>query len=279
MDKNRIIDWFIRMIKGIFVGTGFILPGVSGGALAAIFGLYERIIGFLAHITTNFKENFFFFLPVGIGMLGGIIILAYPLEYFLDNHLAPTMWFFIGAIIGILPSLWKQAGKKGRKPQHYVIMIIAFIIGFVFLKFGVQAIGGDMPQNFGTWMMAGAIIGLGVLLPGLSPSNLLLYMGMYAGMVSAFKSLDIAVVAPIILGLLVCMLLFSKLVDLLFDKAYAGLYHVIMGVVLASTVLIVPLDFNYLSVGGLICLAACAAGTALGFWMSKLEDKHKPSED
>lgn len=279
MKKNQVIDWFVRMVKGVFVGTGFILPGVSGGALAAIFGLYERIISFLAHITTNFKENFFFFLPVGVGMLGGIIILSYPLEYFLENHLAPTMWFFIGAIMGILPSLWKQAGKRGRSPKHYFIMAIAFLIGFVFLKFGVQAIGGDMPQNFGTWTMAGAIIALGVLLPGLSPSNLLLYMGMYTGMVSAFKSLDIAVLAPIMLGFFACMLIFSKLVDMLFGKAYAGLYHVIMGVVLASTVLIVPLDFNYLSVGGLICLVACAAGGVLGFWMSRLEDRYKPSDD
>ena len=279
MKKNSVVDWFIRMLKGIFVGTGFILPGVSGGALAAIFGLYERIIAFLAHITTDFKKNFFFFLPVGIGMLGGIIILAYPLEYFLENHLAPTMWFFIGAIIGIIPSLWKQAGKKGRSAKHFIIMAIAFVIGFVFLRFGVQAIGGDLPQNFATWMMAGAIIGLGVLLPGLSPSNLLLYMGMYTAMVTAFKTLDLMVIAPIILGLLVCMLVFSKVVDVMFEKTYAGLYHVIMGVVLASTVLIIPLDFNYLSIGGLICVGSCIVGALLGWWMSKLEDKYKPSED
>ena len=50
-------DWFLRFIKGMFIGSGFILPGVSGGALAAVFGIYERIISFLAHITKNFKEN------------------------------------------------------------------------------------------------------------------------------------------------------------------------------------------------------------------------------
>lgn len=279
MEKNKVVDWILRVIKGAFVGTGFILPGVSGGALAAIFGLYERLISFIAHLTKNFKENFFFFLPVGIGMLLSIVLLSYPLEYFLEEHLAPTMWFFIGAIIGILPSLWKQSGKKGRSAKHYVIMAIAFVLAFLFLKFGVQALGGDMPQNFGTWIMAGAIIALGVLLPGLSPSNLLLYMGMYTSMVTAFKTLDISVVGPLFIGLAVCMLLFSKVVDLLFNKAYAGLYHVIMGVVLASTVLIVPTDFNYLSIGGLICVVTCLAGALLGWWMSRLEDKHKPSED
>lgn len=53
-------DWFLRFIKGMFIGSGFILPGVSGGALAAVFGIYERIISFLAHITKNFKENVLF---------------------------------------------------------------------------------------------------------------------------------------------------------------------------------------------------------------------------
>lgn len=279
MKKSNVIDWIIRLVKGAFVGTGFILPGVSGGALAAIFGLYEKIITFIAHITKDFKENFFFFLPVGIGMLVSIILLAHPLSYFLENHLAPTMWFFVGAIAGIIPSLWKQAGREGRSSRHYVIAVFAFILAFLFLKFGVQALGGDVPQNFGTWVMAGALIALGVLLPGLSPSNLLLYMGMYAAMVDAFKSLDMVILIPLVLGLLACLLIFSKLVDKLFEKTYAGLYHVIMGVVLASTVLIIPLDFNYLSLGGLLCLGTCLAGTALGWWMSRLEDQYKPSED
>ncbi len=54
-------DWMLRFVKGMFIGSGFILPGVSGGALAAVFGMYERLISFLAHLTKNFKENVFVF--------------------------------------------------------------------------------------------------------------------------------------------------------------------------------------------------------------------------
>ncbi|EPM6810198.1 undecaprenyl phosphate translocase family protein, partial [Enterococcus hirae] len=65
--KDSGKDWLLRFVKGMFIGSGFILPGVSGGALAAVFGIYERLISFLAHLTRNFKENVLFFLPVGLG--------------------------------------------------------------------------------------------------------------------------------------------------------------------------------------------------------------------
>lgn len=277
MKNNSVVQWIIRFVKGIFVGTGFILPGVSGGALAAIFGLYERMISFLAHLTRGFKKNVLFFLPVGLGMLAGIVLLSYPLGFFLEHYHAPTMWFFIGAIAGTFPSLWKEAGKKGRKPVHLGIMVVALGLGYAFLRAGASLFS-DIPQTFGTWILAGVIIALGVLIPGLSPSNFLLYMGMYGAMVTAFKSLDLMVLIPIGIGGVACVLALSKLVDALFAKAYAGLFHVIMGVVLASTLMIVPYDYNYYSLGTVACIAVFAVGIALGYWMSTLEEKYKPSD-
>ncbi len=276
--KSKVIDWFLRLVKGVFVGTGFILPGVSGGALAAIFGLYERIIRFVAHITKDFKKNILFFIPVVAGMLVSIVGLAWPLGFFLDNYKAPTMLFFVGCIIGTLPSLWKQAGLKGRKPRHIVIMAAVAAVGFVFLFFADGLFQANVPQNFFTWILAGVIIALGVLVPGLSPSNFLIYMGLYDPMVAGFKHFDMMILLPIGIGLLVCIIAFSKLMDQVFKKAYAGLFHVILGVVVASTVMIVPFDTNYLSMGGLVCLACCVAGAALGWFMSRLEDKYVPEK-
>lgn len=276
MKNSKAIDWILRLVKGVFIGTGFILPGVSGGALAAIFGLYERMITFMAHITRRFKENVLFFIPVGIGMLAGIVVLSYPLSFFLEKYEAPTMWCFIGCIIGTFPSLWRQAGKKGRAPVHIAVMAVAAVAGFLALRLGAQAFSGDTPQNFGTWMLAGAIIGLGILVPGLSPSNFLLYMGMYAPMVNAFKAVELRVLIPIAIGGAACLLLLSKVIDMLFNKAYTGLFHVILGVVIASTLMIVPVNYNYLSLGLLVCAVACAAGILLGRWMSGLEEKYKP---
>lgn len=271
--KYNVLQWCIRFVKGAFIGTGFILPGVSGGALAAIFGLYEPLIHFLAHLTRKFWQNVRFFLPVGLGMLAGIVLLSYPLDYFLNHYLAPTMWFFIGAILGTFPALWRQAGNKGRKGRHIAIMLVSAAAGAILLRLGEQLLNGQVPLNFGTWILAGAIIALGVLIPGLSPSNFLLYMGMYTPMVEAFKNLDFAVLAPLAIGAVACFFALAKLIDLLFEKVYTGLFHIILGVVIASTLVIIPLDYNYLSWGALACLLSCAAGAALGYWMSLLDKR------
>ncbi|MFV0399289.1 MAG: DUF368 domain-containing protein [Oscillospiraceae bacterium] len=276
--RDKIIDVALRFFKGLLIGTGFILPGVSGGALAAIFGLYERMISFVAHLNRDFKKNLLFFLPVGIGMLAGIVLLSYPLGFFLDRFSAQTMWCFIGCILGTLPSLWKQSGKKGRKPKHIVILIVSFAFGLVFLSLGGRLFSGAVPQTFLTWMLAGAIIGLGILIPGLSPSNFLLYMGMYTPMVEAFQKLNLMVILPLGLGGLICMLGLSRLFDWIFQKAYAGMFHFVLGIVMASVFIIIPLDFNYLSLGGLACIPLCLAGIALGWWMSRLEETYKPAE-
>ena len=268
-------DWFLRLVKGAFVGTGFILPGVSGGALAAIFGLYKRIIQFIAHPFRDFKGNVLFFIPVGIGMLVGMVALAYPLDYSLTHFKAQTLWFFIGAICGTLPSLWREAGSTGRKPAHIYMMLAALVLFFLLLKYGLSNMATQMPMNFGTWLLAGALIALGILVPGLSSSNFLIYIGMYDPMVAGFKALDMGVLIPLVLGVGLCMLAFSKLMDYLIERIHAPLFHIVFGIVIASTLMIVPLDFNYLSAAALVCLVTFAAGLALGYWMSHLESQYK----
>lgn len=274
-EKQNALDWFIRLVKGIFIGTGFILPGVSGGALAAIFGLYERMISFMANVRKNFRENLLFFVPVLIGMFVGIVLLSYPLDYFLTKHLGPTMWFFIGAILGTMPSLWKEAGKKGRDKKHFFIMLGVALGSYALLQALSSSVSGSFPLNTFTWFIAGGIIALGVLIPGLSASNLLLYLGMYTALVEGFKSVDGGVIVPLIAGGLVVMLAFAKIVDWFFEHAYAGLFHSIFGLLIASTFMIIPLEYNYLSLSALWCIPAFALGLALGLHMAKLEEKYK----
>ncbi|MDR1510993.1 MAG: DUF368 domain-containing protein [Synergistaceae bacterium] len=270
-----MVDWTLRALKGALIGTGFILPGVSGGALAAVFGLYEKIISFLAHITKDFIKNVLFFIPVGIGALLGMFFLARPLSFLLENYEAQVLWGFIGCIIGTLPSLWKEAGKKGRNKKHCIILALTAVLSFFLLYIAENFFETQLPLNFITWILAGVLIALGVLIPGMSPSNFLVYLGMYKPMVDAFKTMNFIVLLPIMLGFIFCLFSFSAFVNKLLQKAYTGLFHFVVGIVLASTVMIVPINYNYMSAGALVCIGTLIVGICLGLWMSKLEEKYK----
>lgn len=272
---SSLIDWCICLVKGILIGTGFILPGVSGGALAAIFGLYERMIEFMAHVRRDFKNNLIYFIPVLVGMFVGIVLLSYPLDYFLTHYLGPSMWFFIGAIVGTMPSLWKQAGKKGREKKHLIITLLSAAGAYLGLQLLSSTVQTSLPLTPLTWMIAGGIIALGVLVPGLSASNLLLYVGMYTAMVEGFKALDFGLIAPLVAGGLITMIAFAKGVDWLFDHAYAGLFHFIFGLLVASTLMILPQGYDYTKPEALWCIPAALVGIALGLYMAKLEETYK----
>lgn len=268
-------DWLLRFVKGMFIGSGFILPGVSGGALAAIFGIYERIISFLAHITRNFKENVLFFIPVGLGGVTGVFLLSFVVSFLLGTYETIILWFFVGCIIGTVPALWQEAGKKGRSMREIIILAVSFVLGFLFLWKG-SGLFSHVDQNFFTWVIAGGLIGLGMIVPGLSPSNFLVYMGMYKAMSDGIKDLNFSVIIPIGIGGIVTVLGLSKVMDYIFSKAYPQLFHFILGIVFASTVMIVPTNYSGFNLGSYAgCFVLCVLGILLGAWMSKLEDQYK----
>ena len=268
-------EWFLRFVKGMFIGSGFILPGVSGGALAAIFGIYERIISFLAHITKDFKENVRFFLPIGLGGVPGVFLLSFGVSFLLGTYEVMIMWFFVGCIVGTVPALWKEAGREGRSNRDIMILIGSFVAGYLFLWQG-SSLFSEVQQNFWTWLIAGGLIGLGMIVPGLSPSNFLIYMGMYKAMSDGIKELNFSVIVPIGIGGIVTVLGLSKMMDYIFSKAYAQLFHFILGIVFASTVMIIPTDYaGFTGMNYVASFLLLLAGIALGAWMSRLEEKYK----
>ncbi|MBC6383934.1 DUF368 domain-containing protein [Lactiplantibacillus plantarum] len=274
-----------RFFKGVVIALGFILPGVSGGVLAAILGIYERLLGFMAHFRRNFRRDFWYFVPVGLGGIVGIALLSAPLEYLLAHAQVIVLWGFAGAIIGTLPALMKTA--TSRAPRDWldgVWFFGTFIISAGLLYF-MSELFGTLPANFGGFIVAGALIALGVLVPGLSPSNLLLILGLFTPMLTGFKRLDIVgVYLPIAIGGILAMALFSKLMDHLLVKFHSRVYHFILGIVLASTMLIlIPNPYAAESISYahatlstyLFSAIALAVGIALGYWMSALESKYK----
>ena len=280
-----MISWIARMLKGMIIALGFILPGVSGGVLAAILGIYERMIRFLAHIKENFVENVLYFTPVAIGMVLGIAAFSYPVNLLLDNYKVIVLWGFAGAIIGTIPSLIKESVKESDRDRADTITFwLSFILSGVLL-YSLNGMVGTLPANFLSFVLAGALIALGVLVPGLSPSNLLLILGLYTPMLTGFKRLDLfGTFLPIGIGGALALILFSKAMDYILKHYHSRVYHFIIGIVLSSTLLIVlPQSGNNESIsyaGVSIFTLVLAAfffglGIWLGIWMSQLEEKYK----
>ena len=277
---KRCKSWLIRFFKGVIIALGFILPGVSGGVLAAILGIYERTLEFLANVTKDFKNNFKFFLPIGIGGILGIGLLSTPLEFLLEHYQLMVLWCFSGAIVGTIPALYKESTTKKKRDSTDVIWLIAtIIIGFIVLYF-MNDVTRAIPINFFSFMLTGAVIALGILIPGPSASSLLLILGLYAPMLQGFRGLDITgVYLPILLGGGVTMLCFAKIMNKLIKSFHSRVYHFILGTVMVSVVLIViPPVANYQNATALdiiISIVLFVGGFLSGRQISKLERKHK----
>lgn len=282
---NRSDHPIARFFKGVIIALGFILPGVSGGVLAAILGIYERLLGFMAHFRQNFKRDFWYFVPVGLGGIAGIALLSAPLEYLLSHWQVIVLWGFAGAIIGTLPALMHTASAQHpRDTVDYLWFGGTLVISSGLLYF-MSDLFGQLPANFWGFIVAGILIALGVLVPGLSPSNLLLILGLFTPMLTGFKNFDIlGVYLPIALGGILAMATFSKAMDYLIHRFYSRVYHFILGIVTASTILILVPNSHAaesISYAGatwttfLFSAVALMIGGTLGYWMSRLEEKYK----
>ena len=280
-----MLSWISKMIKGIVIALGFILPGISGGVLAAILGIYERMIRFLAHPFKQLKEDILYFLPVAIGMLLGIGLFSYPIEYLLEHYQVYVLWSFAGAIIGTVPSLVKEANRDSEKDKIDLIWFwTTFIISGIAL-YGLNFVVGSLSASFFNFILAGSLLALGILVPGLSPSNLLLILGLYAPMLIGFKSFDLfGTFLPIGIGAVLTLIAFSKFMDYALRVYHSRVYHFIIGIVLSSTLLILlpnagnPESISYtgLSIVSYVIIAFFfALGIWLGIWMSQLEEKYK----
>ncbi len=267
------IAWIIRFVKGILAGIGAITPGLSGGVLMVVFGIYEPLVRWLADIRKKFLPNLRYFLPVGIGGVIGVIAFSAVIDFAFENFAAQFTWLFIGFISGTIPSLLKTAGEQGRKNWHWLLLAL-FAVGIFFFMTWMESIRSvTMAPSFWGWVLSGALTGLGLVVPGMSPSNFLLYLGLYQPMANGIKSLDLGVILPLILGVVLVIFLFARLVSWLFRKHHALMYHIIIGIVIGSTAAIIP--SGVIGIGVIMtCVFLFLVGAAASYALAKLDEKH-----
>lgn len=285
-EQAGILAALIRFLKGILIGIGAILPGLSGGVLSVIFGLYQPILDFFSKFTDRFLRRLVYLFPVILGGGLGILIFSVFVSYAFESYQVIFVSLFMGFVVGTLPSLWRTAGLQGRRTTDILVLVIATVGIYLSLTMISQVQIGAIPDRFFTWVLAGALIGLGMIVPGMSPSNFLIYFGMYDRMTDAIKDFNFAVIIPLIFGALLSVLIFSRLVNRMIEKHYSIFYHIIVGLVIGSTIAIVPeviipgfspvnLEKMGLSLpmSVILALLALGLGTLFSFAFSKFEDR------
>lgn len=236
------MDFLKNIIKGLFIGAGAIAPGVSGGALAVIMGVYEKMTVSLSNLFKDFKKSFLFLLPLGMGGVAGIVLFSNMMEYLFTHFNIEVRYGFIGLMIGTFPSLLRTANKKGFKKSYLLLFIftLSLTIFFSFLEGRTEVGPGSGGDSFFHFILYGAVVGLGSIVPGLSSSVMLIYLGAYEKLLGAISSIDIKLLVPIGIGFILSFLVIAKILSYLFDKAYGLVYYLILGFVVGSIIPIFP---------------------------------------
>ncbi len=245
------MEYILLILKGMIIGVANIIPGVSGGTLMIILGLYEEVINTISHFFKNFKKNLKFVIPLGIGMILSILLLSKLISVCLDKYPFPTTIFFIGLIIGGLPLLWNKSKAAKKNMSNWLVFGITFIIviTFAFLKSGNNVVSLDNLNLFGylTLFVIGMISAATMVIPGISGSFVLMLLGYYEPIVNTIKDLtnfsllghNLLILIPFGLGIIVGIVLVAKLIEYLLKKYPIKTYYGVLGFVLASLVAII----------------------------------------
>ena len=238
-NKFSLGKLLLQIFQGALIGLGAVLPGISGGVLSVIFGIYKPIMELLANPFGKFKTHVPKLIPYVFGAAIGFLGIANLLSYVLEKYPNPSVCLFIGLIVGMLPSLWREAGEQGRSKSSYISMIIAMIFIFVLL-ITLKTSSVEITPNFAWYIFCGFCLALSVIAPGMSFSTLLMPLGLYTPFVDGIGHFSMSVLIPAGIGALATVIGFSNAINMLFNKHYSIAFHAIVGIVIAATVMIIP---------------------------------------
>ncbi|CAH8716519.1 DUF368 domain-containing protein [Paenibacillus thiaminolyticus] len=262
-----------NIFRGILIGASDLIPGVSGGTIAIVLGMYERLIAAISgFFSREWKKHVGFLIPLGIGVGGSLLLLSRLMKWLLAEHPQPTFFFFMGLIVGILPFLWKEAdASRSFNAVHYLLAIAAgaAVAATAFLRPDGQAPVIELTASSGVFLfMAGWLGSMAMILPGISGSFVLLLLGAYPTAIHALSTLDIPLIAIIGSGVIVGFIVSSKFIRMLLARFPAVMYALVLGMVVGSLVVVYP-GLNGSAMTLIISIVTLAAGFAAAFLLGQ----------
>lgn len=278
----------VGILQGILIGAGAVLPGVSGGVLAVLFGVYKPLMRLLAHPMKEWKNSLIQLWPILLGVVVGYIGIAKVLAEVLTRYETQALALFVGMTIGIMPSLFREAGEKGRDSKSWISMGVVFAVALTVLIV-CRVMQVTIVPNFLWNMFGGFCLVLSMIAPGMSSSVLLLPLKavssegvqftLYTHVTDAIGNLNFAALLPIGVGALLTLVLLTRAIDWLLNTHYSVTFHGIIGIVIAATIFTVPAAAFTAGVGSCVLhLAFVVLGAVATLLLDKFNQKVEKPE-
>lgn len=255
--------------KGLITGATMIVPGVSGGSMAMILGIYDRLISAISSFRKDVKGNLLFLARFVVGAGIGMFLFSTPLSWLLGHYPMPTMYFFLGAVFGGIPVIGKKSGVRKFSLDVILYMLIGVAAVLLISAIPTGTLNAGSQRGADIWLMlpvVGVAAATALILPGISISHFLLILGLYDSLLGAIKSFELTFLLPLGLGLLVGIILFSKFLERMMDQWPKQTYLIILGFIIGSVAQIFPgIPTGW---GVILCAAMAVAGFCGVYWIS-----------
>lgn len=273
--KNLIIDFLLKMLFGALIGIGAVLPGVSGGVLCVIFGIYPVVMDLISHPFSKFFEKMKILWPYGIGFVVGFWGIAKILDAVFATYENAAICLFVGLVLGMLPSLFVFSERRGDRIKNCLSLIISCAM-VLSLLLALHLWRVDITPDFFWYVICGVAIAISVIAPGMSFSTLLMPLGLYAPFVNGIGNLDLSVMIPVALGAVVTFFALARLISTIFDKHYSVAQSAVIGIVIGATVTIIPYSSFFLGAyDAIINLSCIAFGLLAAMLISRFNKRYK----
>lgn len=235
-----------NIYRGILMGISDLIPGVSGGTIAFILGIYDRLLESISgFFSREWKKQLGFLVPLGIGIVITLLLFSRFIEFLLENHYEATQFFFMGLILGVLPYIMKQAEvKKNFTARHLVILLVigAALASMAFIQTdeNIAPITDLSLPTFFLLFFSGWLASMAMLLPGISGSFILLLIGVYSTAINALSTLNLPIVLTIGAGVMVGFVVSSKVISYLLEHFTYVTYAAIIGLIIGSLFVVFP---------------------------------------
>lgn len=260
----------ILFIKGIVLGVAFVIPGVSGGTLAVLLGIYEELIEAASNFyknMVNFKKYFMYLLPIGLGIIFSVAVFAKLIKFGLDKAPIITILIFLGMIIGGIPALVRNVKGTKINLKDMTLMLVGLIIVIsmlIFHKSNSNVVLTNMSiTGYITLFLVGAIAAVTMVVPGISGSFTLMLIGYYEPVlnlvndITSFKNLgsNLILMGTFMLGVFIGIIFISKLIEWCLKHYKRETYYAIIGFVLSSIISVIyevskfPFNLTHLIIG------------------------------